>query len=212
MAQRSQQLSDERRRLRRLRRTLPARERLSAERRITASLRALGLLVRGRRVAVYLAADGEVDLDGLIRVARHAGVRLYAPRVTSIRRRSMAFVPLPADAPMTRNRYGIAEPTVSLARRLAPPHLDTVIAPLVGFDRLGHRLGMGAGFYDRALRRRLATGRAWRRPRFVGVAFACQETSTLSAAAWDVPLDLVVTERGVLRPSGARSQHRWSKT
>jgi 5-formyltetrahydrofolate cyclo-ligase len=40
----------------------------------------------------------------------------------------------------------------------------------------------------------------WRRPRLVGVAFACQELSAIAASPWDVPLDLIVTERGVLVP------------
>jgi 5-formyltetrahydrofolate cyclo-ligase len=63
---------------------------------------------------------------------------------------------------------------------------------------------MGGGYYDRALRHRISGG-AWRRPRIVGVAFACQETDRLTAAPWDVPLDLIVTERGVLRPGSRRA-------
>ena len=59
---------------------------------------------------------------------------------------------------------------------------------------------MGGGYYDRALSRRLDGRHAWRRPRIVGVAFACQETQVFEPAPWDVPLDLIVTERGVLRP------------
>jgi len=75
-----------------------------------------------------------------------------------------------------------------------------VLVPVVGFDRRGNRLGMGAGFYDRALRRRLDAGRPWRRPRLVGVAFARQELPGIAASAWDVPLDLIVTELGLVVP------------
>ena len=81
----------------------------------------------------------------------------------------------------------------------APP-LDVVLVPVVGYDRRGNRLGMGAGFYDRALRRRLDARRAWRRPRLVGVAFACQELPGIAASPWDVPLDLIVTEQGIVVP------------
>jgi 5-formyltetrahydrofolate cyclo-ligase len=59
---------------------------------------------------------------------------------------------------------------------------------------------MGAGYYDRTLRRRLATDRAWRRPRLVGVAFSIQELPRIETSPWDVPLDVVVTERGVVVP------------
>jgi 5-formyltetrahydrofolate cyclo-ligase len=59
---------------------------------------------------------------------------------------------------------------------------------------------MGAGFYDRALRMLQDRSRRWRRPRLVGVAFACQELPAIEASSWDVPLDLVVTEQEVIRP------------
>jgi 5-formyltetrahydrofolate cyclo-ligase len=78
--------------------------------------------------------------------------------------------------------------------------IDVVVLPVVGFDRRGNRLGMGAGYYDRALRRRQDAARAWRRPLLVGVAFACQELPAIPASPWDVPLDLIVTERGIIAP------------
>jgi 5-formyltetrahydrofolate cyclo-ligase len=200
MAQRSRQVTDERRRLRGLRRALTGEERRRAERRITAALRRLGCAARGRRVAVYLARDGEVDLSELIRAARRAGALLYAPRSINRRRRTMRFLPLRDDRALKRNWYGIDEPVHDPAIAVAPDRLDIILTPLVGFDRQGHRLGMGAGYYDRALRRRLGRSGAFRRPRLIGVAFACQETGTITAAPWDVPLDLVVTERGVVHP------------
>jgi len=49
------------------------------------------------------------------------------------------------------------------------------------------------------LRRRLDPSRAWRRPRLIGVAYACQELPSIDAAPWDVPLDCVVTEREIVR-------------
>ena len=199
MAERTRQHAAERRRLRSVRRALPPPVRRAAERRIVATLRRLGIVAAGRHVAVYLAVDGEVDLAELLHAARRSGATLYAPRLADRRRRIMHFLPLPADAEFTRNHLGIAEPAARPAAGVAPRRLDTVIAPLVGFDVRGFRLGMGGGYYDRALRHRIGGG-AWRRPRIIGVAFACQETDRLTAATWDVPLDLVVTERGVLRP------------
>ena len=68
-----------------------------------------------------------------------------------------------------------------------PRWLDLVLVPLVGFDARGHRLGMGAGLYDRHfafLRHR----RAWRRPRLLGLAFEAQKVARLAEAAHDVPL------------------------
>jgi 5-formyltetrahydrofolate cyclo-ligase len=94
------------------------------------------------------------------------------------------------------NRFGIPEPTDTSRPHLAPDAMDVVLVPLVGFDARGHRLGMGAGLYDRHfafLRQR----RAWRRPLLVGVAFDVQRVERLAEADHDVQLWGVVTERGV---------------
>ena len=97
------------------------------------------------------------------------------------------------------NMFGIPEPLHGSRGRLPVRHLDTILVPLVGFDAQGHRLGMGAGFYDRALRPRLDRTQPFRRPRLIGVAYSIQQVDRLDPAPWDVALDLVVTERGILR-------------
>jgi 5-formyltetrahydrofolate cyclo-ligase len=110
----------------------------------------------------------------------------------------MVFVPLEAGTPLRGNAFGIAEPAHGARGRLPVRHLDTILVPLVGFDAQGHRLGMGAGYYDRALRPRRDRAQPFRRPRLVGVAYSVQQVARLDPAPWDVALDLVVTERGVL--------------
>jgi 5-formyltetrahydrofolate cyclo-ligase len=112
----------------------------------------------------------------------------------------MAFVPLRPDSRFRPNVFGIAEPVAPPGSRLRALNLDVILMPVVGFDRRGNRLGMGAGFYDRALRHRRDGSRSWRKPRLVGLAFACQETTDIVPSPWDVALDLVVTEREVIIP------------
>jgi 5-formyltetrahydrofolate cyclo-ligase len=141
---------------------------------------------------------GEVDMRPCLELAGTRGTRVYVPRIVNRRRRHMLFAPWTAGAARRCNAFGILEPRSAAGARPALA-LDVVVLPLVGFDPRGHRLGMGAGYYDRALRRRLA-GSAWRRPRLVGVAYACQQLAEIPASPWDVPLDLVVTERGIIVP------------
>jgi 5-formyltetrahydrofolate cyclo-ligase len=160
----------------------------------------MGAFRRGRRIAIYLAMPGEVDPAAILRAARRAGCEIFVPRVSSRRRGRMSFVPLRPDARLRPNAYGIAEPVARDGERVRPLELDLVLMPVVGFDREGNRLGMGAGYYDRALRHRRDTARSWRRPRLVGLAFACQEVESIASSPWDVALDVVVTERGVVRP------------
>ena len=191
-----------RRRLRALRASIPAAERAAAERAIATRLRRLGCARPGLRVAAYLAMPGEAGLAAFLAAASAAGTRLYVPRVASRRRRTLKFVELAPGASLRRGAYGIAEPSVR-GRRVRPGEIDVVLVPLVAFDRDGHRLGMGAGYYDRALAPRRDRGRAYRRPKLVGVAYACQEIASIRPRPWDVALDAVVTERELIVPRAA---------
>jgi 5-formyltetrahydrofolate cyclo-ligase len=192
-------LRELRRQLRAGRRAIPDAERRVYDRAIHAALRRLGVWQRGRRVAAFLGMPGEVDLRPCFRTAWQRGVRLYVPHIVSRRDGRMVFVPLAPGAPVRGNMFGIAEPLHGSRGRIPVRHLDSILVPLVGFDRCGHRLGMGAGFYDRALRPRLDRTQPFRRPRLIGIAYSIQQVDRLEPASWDVALDLVVTERGILR-------------
>jgi 5-formyltetrahydrofolate cyclo-ligase len=191
-------LRELRRQLRGRRRAIANAERSAADRSIRASLQHLGIWKRGARVAAFLGLPDEVDLRPCFGLAWQRGVAIYVPRIIQTRSGMMAFVPLRADATLAANRFGIAEPAGGPRGRIPVRHLDTILVPLVGFDAHGHRLGMGAGFYDRALRPRLDRTQAFRRPRLIGVAYSVQQVEQLDPASWDVALDLVVTERGIL--------------
>lgn len=70
-----------------------------------------------------------------------------------------------------------------------------IFLPLVAFDRTGTRLGMGGGYYDRSLARQSTTKT---RPLRVGLAHSIQEVTQLERQAWDIPLDLIATERELI--------------
>jgi 5-formyltetrahydrofolate cyclo-ligase len=198
MAQPTAEVRATRRRLRDMRLALTAAARSAADRTIRATLERLGVFRHDAHVALYLPMRGEVDLRPCLGVARRRGTRVYVPRIVSCRRRHMLFAPWTEGSAHRTNAFGIVEPGSAAGARPVIG-LDVVVLPVVGFDGHGNRLGMGAGYYDRALRRRLGrTG--WRRPRLIGVAYACQQLPVIPASPWDVPLDLVVTERGVIVP------------
>lgn len=71
-----------------------------------------------------------------------------------------------------------------------------VIVPLVAFDRTGGRMGYGGGFYDRTLEGLRARGPVMA----IGFAYGAQEVEKLPVEPTDQPLDLIVTERGVIDP------------
>jgi 5-formyltetrahydrofolate cyclo-ligase len=199
MAQSTAEVRAARRRLRRLRLKLDADEREAAEQAILHRLERLRVFRRGACVGLYLPMPGEVDLRPCLDRAWQRGATVFVPRISSRRRGRMSFVQWTPGAAQRRNAFGILEPAGTI-RPTPVSQLDVVVVPVVGFDRRGNRLGMGAGFYDRALRRRLDPMRRWRRPRLIGVAFACQELAAIPVSPWDVPLDLIVTERGIVIP------------
>jgi len=181
--------------LRAKRRAVSAAERARAARLVARHADHTLNLRSGRRIGIYAATAEELDTSFLIALALRRGCLVYLPRIDARPRvRAMRFAQLTERRNV--NRFGISEPAG--AQLASASLLDVVFLPLVGFDRRGTRLGMGGGYYDRAfafLRRR----RAWRAPLLVGIGYASQELDRIAPAAHDVPLDLVITERGVIR-------------
>jgi 5-formyltetrahydrofolate cyclo-ligase len=180
-------------RMRAARRSLSPAERRVAERRIVDHIRRLPEFRRARRIAVFLAFDGEPSLASLIASAAARGKRVYAPVLTGAR---MHFTELDTRARLATNFFGILEPRVG--GPIDPRELDLVLTPLVAFDDRGVRVGVGRGYYDRCFGF-LLNRRRWRRPKLVGVAYELQRVAELPRQAWDVPLAAAVTDAGVRR-------------
>jgi 5-formyltetrahydrofolate cyclo-ligase len=147
----------------------------------------------GARIAVYLPFDGETDTQALLIAARRRGIRLFVPVVVDRRHRRLRFYPLLGKT--RRGVFGISVPHRS-GVAVAPRWFALIVVPLVGVEGHGYRLGMGGGFYDRALAFRRQR-RAWRGPRLVGFAFDSQRTDLRFADPWDVRLDALATESGL---------------
>jgi 5-formyltetrahydrofolate cyclo-ligase len=154
---------------------------------------ALPMFRSGKCIALYLPFDRETDTAALIATARRRGVRVFVPVIVDRRHARIRFYPLGRKA--RRGVFGIFVPSV-LARPVSLRWLNLIVIPLVGVDPKGRRLGMGGGFYDRALQfRRLRQN--WPGPRLVGLAFECQRTGPGFAEPWDVALDSLATESGL---------------
>ena len=148
-------------------------------------------LWRASAIGIYMPAFGEVDCGFFMHQARTRKKRIFAP---ILRKKRLLYAPLHEGAGLTKNVFGILEPVHRNVDLLRPGQLDAVIVPRVAFDTQLNRVGRGAGYYDRSFALRLRR-RIWRKPLLIGVAYSFQRVPALQAAAWDVPLDVVITEK-----------------
>lgn len=155
---------------------------------VCARIRTLEQYRQAKRIALYFAVNGEVNLHSLWSSAPLQGKYCYFPVLNE--QSTLSFLPATPATTFKRNHYGIPEPDVSLDLALPIEELDLIIMPLVAFDIKCTRLGMGAGYYDRTLENR-------KKAFFLGVAYQFQRVDFINAEPWDVPLDAVVTQKAI---------------
>ena len=170
---------------------LDARDAMDAAVRVAAGekLAARGLpfeIAAGTVVSGYSPIRSELDPAPLMRKLAERGARLALPAVMA-RGKSLVFRAWSPGDRLTLGPLGILEPSPAMAE-LIP---DVMLVPCAAFDRLGHRIGYGAGHYDFTL----AHLRKTKPITTVGVAFAAQEIKAVPALAHDVALDYVLTEK-----------------
>src|SRR5438128_9634438 len=140
-------------------------------------------------VAGYSPVRSEIDASPQMRKLAVPGVQLALPAIIA-GDQPLQFRAWSPDDRLARGRLGILEPQAD-AKEVIP---DILLVPLAAFDRAGHRIGYGAGHYDRTLEqlRKLKAIIA------VGVAVAVQEVEAVPALLHDAVLDYVLTETQVI--------------
>ena len=139
----------------------------------------------GAVVSGFWPIGSEIDPRPLMRAARQQGARLALPVITP-RGQPLKFRRWTDETPLARSQFGIMEPSPG-APDVAP---DILLVPLAAFDRAGHRIGYGAGYYDFTL----AKLRKIKPVVAVGLAFASQEITSVPATPHDARLDFMLTE------------------
>jgi 5-formyltetrahydrofolate cyclo-ligase len=140
----------------------------------------------GKVIAGYMPINSEIDpLPAMQLLSKQGRVAVPIVQAKASPLRFDAWTP---ETQMVAGTYGAQVPQVS-----NPVVPDVLIVPLVAFNRAGHRLGYGGGFYDRTL----AKLRETRDVFAVGFAYSGQEMSDFPVGQFDVPLDAIVTETEV---------------
>jgi 5-formyltetrahydrofolate cyclo-ligase len=160
-------------------------------------LLALPEFMKARAVLLFYSFGSEIPTAGIIQRSLDGGKRVFLPLLDS---GAMAAAELKPGDSLAVTAYGPKEPSARIA--VDPGEVDLVVAPGLGFDRGGYRLGYGGGHYDRYL---ATLGPLTPR---VGIAFQQQIVDELPHEPGDERMDLIVTDREVVvcapRPGGPR--------
>jgi 5-formyltetrahydrofolate cyclo-ligase len=185
-----------RRQLRLTRKKLPERIRRVAEKNTNNYLKSM--IKRNKRIAIYWALGGELDLKNWIATAQKRGAKVYLPYIEP-HTLQLWFTPYPVsgslkNAERKRGNSKLFVPQFS-GKKIRAKHLNTLVLPIVGIDAQGYRLGQGGGYYDCTL----ANTPCCLKPRTVAVGFACQQVAHLPNLPHDICVDYFVSERGIVR-------------
>ena len=168
------------------RRALSIEYRQQASRKMKAELTRLPCYQAAEYIMLYMAMQDEVQLDELIAMVLKDGKKAAIPLVTGAG--LMEAVELSDMADLVPDKYGIKTVSEEKRRLIAPDKIDLIIVPGVAFDKAGHRLGMGGGFYDRFMLRASRAVRA-------ALAYDCQLLAAVPAEVHDLTVDYIITEK-----------------
>ncbi|KQX21649.1 MULTISPECIES: 5-formyltetrahydrofolate cyclo-ligase [unclassified Sphingomonas] len=139
-----------------------------------------------RSIAFYVALGSEMGCAAAIDAAIARGIAVALPRVEA-RSAPMRFLLWRPGDPLEPGWRGLLQPPAESAE-IRP---ELIVAPLLGFDAALNRIGQGAGFYDRAFA-------ALPHAKKIGWGWSIQQRPAIGCDPWDVPLDAVVTNVGII--------------
>jgi 5-formyltetrahydrofolate cyclo-ligase len=196
---------------------LSAAEKLRAAHALSKQLELIPEILLDQHIAGYFAVNGEIGLHFWWSRMQLRGQHYYLPRIIEVNQTELQttsaksgtiqmaannlavlqFAPVNDGDTLPPNRFGIPEPLASNALVDADA-LDVILLPLTAFDRQGHRLGMGGGYYDRSLHF-LAEQKRPAKPLLIGVGYGFQEVESIARQAWDIQLDFIATEQELIQ-------------
>jgi 5-formyltetrahydrofolate cyclo-ligase len=170
---------------------LDAKQRITAAAGVLHSLENLPEFMTDANVAGYWAVRGELPLNLAVASLARRAQHYFLPVLGATRQ--LYFAEYSTGTSVSHNRFGIPEPVTPAEQRLAPRDMDVILLPLLAFDRRGHRLGTGGGWYDTSLAFLRGASRP-AAPLLVGIGYAFQEVDSIPEEPWDVDLDYVATD------------------
>jgi len=177
-------------------RALAEAERAVAEAALDRRVWTVPEIASARTLLLFADLPEEVTTDAIAAEALRRGITVVYPR-TLPETRTMTLHRVASLEHLLTGNYGIREPDPARCPLVVETSIEAALVPGLAWDRRGNRLGRGAGYYDR-----LFGAPEWRGFR-CGIFFSFQEMETIPTDPWDLPLDAVVTDREVWRPTSS---------
>ncbi|PIU82979.1 MAG: 5-formyltetrahydrofolate cyclo-ligase [Elusimicrobia bacterium CG06_land_8_20_14_3_00_38_11] len=143
---------------------------------------------RAKKVMFYSSFGNEVSTEKMIEKSLKLKKQVFLPKILKGK-----IVPVQIEnlKELVLGKFGILEPKVTMECRLRPADFDVIIVPGVAFDKNCNRIGFGKGYFDRFLKTQKA--------KKIGLAHSFQIVKKIPAGKFDVPMDLVITEKNIFR-------------
>ncbi|MGI6113438.1 MAG: 5-formyltetrahydrofolate cyclo-ligase [Mahellales bacterium] len=142
-------------------------------------------------IMIFLSFGSEVITDNIIEWAWQTNKKVAVP---ICRPKTREMVPSIIDSfdQVKPGYFGIRQPKEELVRPIDKNEIDLIVVPSVAFDKNGYRVGYGGGYYDRFL------ADIKKDVPKIGIAFDCQVVSRVPTDEYDIPVDLIVTNNGII--------------
>ncbi|HOS81486.1 MAG TPA: 5-formyltetrahydrofolate cyclo-ligase [Methanolinea sp.] len=163
--------------------------------------RVVSLLDGQDPVLVYVSKPPEVETIPLITTLFSRKTSVVVP-IIEREERTLRLSFLRDPSHLSISTFSVPEP-IGHEFPADPGSIHVAIVPLIAYDRNGHRLGYGAGYYDRFLSRNPHMFK-------IGIGFSCQEVDQIPADSRDVSMDVIVTENEIIRTGEKRAVQRYS--
>ena len=144
---------------------------------------------RYKKAAFYMAKGKEVSLSKTIGKSFLEDIKVFLPK-TWLKERKLTFHRVYSFSDLVPGPFGLLEPNPK-NEEADLSSLEVILVPGVVFDVKGYRIGYGGGFYDRVLKETRALK--------VGVCYSFQLVESLPVEPHDVPVDLIITEDGIIQ-------------
>ena len=149
-----------------------------------------------KKVLFYISTTEEVETHGLVEDCIASGKEVYIPKITG---KKLSVCRISNLNELEPGAYGILEPRQS-SNFYMPEDMDLIIVPGIAFGLCGHRIGYGKGFYDRLLKKTKGIK--------IGLAFAEQIMSRLPSEPHDIAMDIIITDKELIRPMKDKTYDR----